>query len=172
MFSGLSNPNSLLYGSGGQKSKMWPRDCIPSGDSRGESFFLPLLIYRGYSHSLACGPFLPLRSQQQSIFLSLPSVPSPLDSDPVTSLLRGLSWFHRACPDNPGSSHLQTLPSSEATYSQMPGVRMWAWGRGQYQPASLIFLTCSKSDLDPTLLRLLKFHFPGPSFHFLVRRWM
>lgn len=85
----LSNTN-LSYSSGGQKSKMGQQDCIPSGGSRGESVFLPLLVCRGPSHSLAHGLFLRVQSQQHSIFSSLTSAPafpsSPSASDPVASL--------------------------------------------------------------------------------------
>lgn len=67
-----NNTNLLSYSSVGQKSTVdltrlksrhW-QSCIPSSSFKGESVCLPFPGSGGCLHSLACGPFLCLQSQQ------------------------------------------------------------------------------------------------------------
>lgn len=54
----------------GSKSRGW-HSGIPPGVFREESVSLPFLVSGSCLHSLACGPFLYLQSQQYSIFKSV-----------------------------------------------------------------------------------------------------
>ena len=111
------------------------RIVILPGNSRRKSICLPSPAFE--AGILARGPCLHLHSQQ-------PHQPSlcihhhlSSASDPPASLSQGHLWLHQALRIisdlkslNLITSCAKSLLQGEATYSQIPGIRMWTFGRG------------------------------------------
>lgn len=120
------------------KIKVWAELCSFFGGSRGESISLPFLAFRSHPHSLTHGTLSPSSKPERLYLLDCFTLVISLFL--WTLLEKGLLFLVRMCLhwaylDNPGDSlHLKdinliisakSLLPCEATYFQVPEIRVW-----------------------------------------------